>query len=65
MPDAESVHDDERRSAEAASWAHWSEARDKRKARRGLVRLIQEARLPDQFDPLGREIDRSMEARGQ
>lgn len=63
MPDAGNEHDEERKSAETDSWAHYFEARSKRKDRRGLVQAILEARIPDQFDPLGQDIDRSMGAK--
>jgi hypothetical protein len=65
MPEEEpsgNVPEDSRAAIDSA-WETFRHARRKRHVLHDLVRELQAARVPDQYDPLGRDIDRSMGAR--
>jgi hypothetical protein len=61
---SENVPEDSRAAIDSA-WETYRHARQKRHLLHEVVRELWAARIPDQFDPLARDIDRSMGARGQ
>jgi hypothetical protein len=67
MPDEEANENvpEDSRAAINSAWETYRHARRKRHLLHELVRELQAARIPDQLDPLARDIDRSMGSRGQ
>jgi hypothetical protein len=53
------------RAAIDSAWETFRHVRRKRHDLHDVVRALREARVPDQYDPLGRDIDRSMGAKNQ
>lgn len=67
MPDEEAnenVPEDSRAAIDSA-WETFHHARRRRHDLHDLVMAFRDARIPDQFDPLARDITRSMGARDQ
>lgn len=60
---SENVPEDSRAAIDSA-WETYRHARRKRHLLHEIVRELQAARLPDQYDPLSGDIDRSMGTRG-
>lgn len=65
MPDEEASENvpEDSHAAINSAWETYRRARRKRHVLHDLVRELQAARVPDQYDPLARDIDRSMGAR--
>jgi len=67
MPDEEASENvpEDSRAAINSAWETYRHAKAKRNLLHQIVRELQAARIPEQFDPLARDIDRSMGTRGQ